>query len=57
MVTKTYLPVEPGHKCFKTSMVKTVLFILGRFFHSGSILDPDIKREIAGFVVNRNLGP
>jgi len=28
-------------------VVKTVLFILGRSFHSASRLDPDIKSEIA----------
>jgi hypothetical protein len=47
MMSKTYLPVQPGHKWFKTFLVKTVLFILGRSFHSASKLDPDIKREIA----------
>jgi hypothetical protein len=47
MMTKTYLPVKQGHKRFKTFLVKTVLLILGRSFHSASKLDPDIKREIA----------
>jgi hypothetical protein len=49
MMTKTYIPVEPGHKWFKTFVVKTVLFILGRSFQSASKLDPDIKREIANW--------
>ena len=47
ILTKAYMPIKPGHKLFKTLVVKTVLFILGRSFHSASKLDPDIKNEIA----------
>ena len=34
---------------FKTFVVKTVLFVLGRSFQAASKLDPDIKREIASW--------
>ena len=44
---KQYPPIEPGHKRFKTLVIKIVFFLLGRSFHSTSKLDPDIKREIA----------
>jgi hypothetical protein len=47
IVTKTYMPIKPGHKRFKTLVVKMVLFILGRSFHSASKLDSDIRSEIA----------
>lgn len=40
-------PVAPGRKRFKTLVVKTVLFILGRSFHAASKWDPDLRREIA----------
>jgi len=44
---KQYPPIEPGHKGFKTLVIKIVFFLLGRSFHSTSKLDPDIKKEIA----------
>jgi len=47
IMEKQYPPIEPGHKWFKTLVIKTVFFILGRSFHSTSKLDPDIRREIA----------
>ena len=40
-------PLPPGHKRFKTLVIKIVFFLLGRSFHSTSKLDPDIRREIA----------
>jgi hypothetical protein len=40
-------PVSPGHKWFKSLVIKIVFFLLGRSFHSTSKLDPDIIKEIA----------
>jgi hypothetical protein len=37
------MPIKPAHKRFKTLVVKTALFTLGRSFHSASKLDPDIR--------------
>jgi len=47
IMEKQYPPIEPGHKWFKTLVIKIVFFLLGRSFHSTSKLDHDIKREIA----------
>jgi hypothetical protein len=40
-------PLPPGHKRFKSLVIKIVFFLLGRSFHSTSKLDPDIRKEIA----------
>lgn len=46
-MAKAFKSIRPGHKRFKTLVVRTVLFILGRSFHSASKLDRDIRSEVA----------
>jgi hypothetical protein len=58
---KVYPHIKPGKKRFKSLVIKLFLMILGRALQSGSIHDPEIRRETAGwpdnFLVMMNVIP
>ena len=58
---KKYPQIVPGEKRLKLLTARIVFFVLGRAFQSGSIHDPDIRKEIEvwpeGFILVLSILP
>jgi hypothetical protein len=48
-VNNKYRKIEPRRKPFKSAVVKTVLFVLGRGFQSIAKRDPEVNKEVDGW--------
>ena len=58
---KPYLPIEPGRKWVKESIVNIVFLFMGTAFEAAAKRDPDIKKEVDtwenGFTLMMNVLP